>query len=283
MSLGDYIKARRLGEASYKAHLEEGSYPYLQVLDEILNHVTIVSETLLKEKEIPVERIRGTYAAGRRTAFAPNFMPLLEDTTEFGEKWSFLFDSLKKEGIREPVKCYEYMNHYYIIEGNKRVSVMKYLGAETIPARVTRLVPRFEPTKACISYYEFLEFYKKCPENYMIFSEPGAYQKFMFRCWKRPEDGWTEEEIKDLKSNYYRFKQAYRRVHPQAEENTNVNVADVFLSYLNVYAYKQIQEKSTDQMVSELRAMEEELNLQESGKNVKLLLEEDVYHYHGYT
>ena len=76
MSLGEYIKAKRLGEASYREHLAEGSYPYLQVLDEILNHVTIVSETVLKETEIPMDRIRGTFAAGRRTAFAANFMPL---------------------------------------------------------------------------------------------------------------------------------------------------------------------------------------------------------------
>ena len=170
MSIGDYIKAKRLGEASYRESLEKGQYPYLQVLDEILNHVTIVSETLLKDDEIPLDRVRGTFAAGRRTAFAPNFMPLLDDNTEFSEKWSFLFDSLKKEGIRDAVKCYEYMGYYYIVEGNKRVSAMKYLGAETIPARVTRLVPRYENDKAHEAYYEYLEFYKKCPENYMVFS-----------------------------------------------------------------------------------------------------------------
>ncbi len=274
MSLGEYIKAKRLGEVCYREHLNEGSYPYLQILDEILNHVTIVSETVLKETEIPMDRIRGTFAAGRRTAFAANFMPLLDDTTEFGEKWSFLYDSLKKEGIRDPVKCYEYMNHYYIIEGNKRVSVMKYLGADSIPARVTRLVPRFEESKAHISYYEYLDFYKKCPENYMVFTEPGAYTKFNWHVRKSADHVWTDEEIKDLKSRFYKFKFAYRSLF--TSEAAEASLSDSFLAYLNVYPYQDILNKSSDQIKDELLSMEEELKLQETGKNVRLVLEEDT-------
>ena len=39
------------------------------------------------------------------------------------------------------IKVYEYMNKYYVIEGNKRVSVLKYFNSPTIAAEVTRKVP----------------------------------------------------------------------------------------------------------------------------------------------
>ncbi|MBR0088190.1 MAG: BMP family ABC transporter substrate-binding protein [Lachnospiraceae bacterium] len=273
MGLGDYIKARRLGEATYKEQLNAGKYPYLQVLEEILSKVTIVSERNLGTIEIPMDRVRGTYAAGRRSAFAADFMPLLEDDTEFAEKWIFLCDSLKDEGLRDPVKAYEFMNYYYIMEGNKRVSVTRYLGADSIPGKVTRLVPRFEFTRESLCYYEYLDFYKKCPENYLVFNEPGSYTKLNFRIGKRPEDEWTEEDRDTLKSSFYRFRNAFRAV-VQTEDPENI-VGDAFLSYLNVYPYGAILNKSSMELQKELQAMKEELQLQGSRKNVRLMLDED--------
>ena len=46
------------------------------------------------------------------------------------------------EGIREPIKAYEFMNKFYVEEGNKRVSVLKFFDAVSIPGNVTRIVPR---------------------------------------------------------------------------------------------------------------------------------------------
>ena len=37
------------------------------------------------------------------------------------------------EGIRDPIKAYEYMNKFYVEEGNKRVSVLKYYDAVSVP------------------------------------------------------------------------------------------------------------------------------------------------------
>ena len=41
-----------------------------------------------------------------------------------------------------PHHAYEYMNKFYVEEGNKRVSVMKYYEAMSIPGSVTRIAPR---------------------------------------------------------------------------------------------------------------------------------------------
>ena len=67
-----------------------------------------------------------------------------------------------EEGIREPIKVYEYMNRFYVEEGNKRVSVLKFFGAVTIPAQVIRILPPKGEAPELKRYYEFLDFYRIC-------------------------------------------------------------------------------------------------------------------------
>ena len=67
-------------------------------------------------------------------------MPLLEPDTEFAGKWSNLCDAHLEEGIHTPIIAYEFLNKFYVQEGNKRVSVLKYFDAVRIAGTVTRLV-----------------------------------------------------------------------------------------------------------------------------------------------
>ena len=46
-----------------------------------------------------------------------------------------------QRGNPRSVKAYEYMNKFYIEEGNKRVSVLKYYDAVSVPGYVTRILP----------------------------------------------------------------------------------------------------------------------------------------------
>ena len=93
MAREDYQKALKKGERSYARYLSEGKYPYLQVLEELLSHTDVVAEEDLGICSIPSEMIVGTFTAGRRTAFAPNFMPLLDDESEFAAKWQTLYNA----------------------------------------------------------------------------------------------------------------------------------------------------------------------------------------------
>lgn len=69
-------------------------------------------------------------------------MPLIAGESEFGSKWMYLYKAHMEEGIRDPIKVYEYLNWFYVVEGNKRVSVLKYCDAYSISAVVTRLIPK---------------------------------------------------------------------------------------------------------------------------------------------
>ena len=125
MALKDYNKAFRYGKKEYESRLLAGRKPTLESLDEILPDEALSTESL-GLVQIPIDQIVGTRYSGRSSAFASNFMPILESNTEFAIKWAKLSTSHEKEGIHEPIKAWEYMNKFYVEEGNKRVSVMKF-------------------------------------------------------------------------------------------------------------------------------------------------------------
>ncbi len=76
MAQEDYRKALRLGQKEFRSSVLKGTYPYLQALDEILEHTAVEYTEPLGVVNIPLASIVGTKTAGRKTAFAGNFMPL---------------------------------------------------------------------------------------------------------------------------------------------------------------------------------------------------------------
>ena len=66
-------------------------YPYLQALDEMITDRFTAGYVDIGLIEAPAEMIVGTVTAGRRDAFAANFMPLLPAESEFGAKWIALY------------------------------------------------------------------------------------------------------------------------------------------------------------------------------------------------
>ncbi len=152
-SSSNYKQARSIGRRFVSEHSDTDAKGYLVVLDDLIGNIEITGEINLGTYEIPINKIIGTRTAARSNAFAGNFMPLLAENTEFGAKWMKLYSSHISQGIREPIKVYEYINRYFVQEGNKRVSVLKYLGAVGIEARVTRLIPKRDEPNKLVSIY----------------------------------------------------------------------------------------------------------------------------------
>ena len=90
MSAEHYERAKKLGEKEAHARLQKNESPYLPVLDDILEGVTIDARVSLGLVDVPLDRIVGTATAGRTSAFAANFMPLLGEGTEFATKWGHM-------------------------------------------------------------------------------------------------------------------------------------------------------------------------------------------------
>jgi len=198
MSMQDYEKAYKLGKKEYQQRLMDGKRPTLKVLDEILPSKGSYSEVPLGLIQIPLDQIVGTKTDSRSNAFARNFMPILKENSEFALKWARLCEAQVEEGIRDPIKAYEYMNKFYVVEGNKRVSVLKYFEVSTIAGNVTRIIPKPTDELENRIYYEFLDFYELSKINYVWFSEEGSFAELQEAVGKEPGEEWTEDDLSSL-------------------------------------------------------------------------------------
>ena len=100
-------------------------------------------------------------------------------------------------------------NHFYVMEGHKRVSVLKYFGAITIPATVTRLLPKPSDDPEVAAYYEFLDFYKMTGLNFIVFRQPGEYPELLEALGRSDSDAWSAEDIYSFRAFFYMFRDAY--------------------------------------------------------------------------
>ena len=217
--------------------------------------------------QIPIDQIVGTRYEGRSNAFSGNFMPILNEDTEFARKWAALSSSHEEEGIRDPIKACEYMNKFYIVEGNKRVSVMKYFEAISIPGTVTRIIPKRTEEKENKIYYEFLDFYKLSKINYIWFSKEGSFAKLQKAVGKFAEESWSEDEQIDFSSAYSRFTAVYRT---NGGNKLKITPGDAFLSFIMLYGYKTLADTTTTALKNLIVKSWEEFRLLEQDDEIDL-------------
>lgn len=268
MALYDYMGALKLGRRSYQSALMKGEYPYLPVLDEILANTDIVSEVSLGLLDVPLEKIVGTKTQGRTQAFANNFMPLLGEKTEFGAKWAYLYDHQIEEGIHDPIVAYEFMNRYYVQEGNKRVSVLKYVHAYSITASVIRLIPKRSDDHDTKLYYEFLDFYQVSFNCDVWFSHEGSYAKLLAVMGKKPDEVWDEDTRMYFKAAYDLFSRVF---HNFRTEDMEMTASDAFLIYAELFGYDMVKNRTEDQMKQDLAKIRDELTLTAGGSRIELV------------
>lgn len=266
-----YLKALKSGQRSYRNHISKGLYPYPPSLEEILPEYLRYNTESLGVIQIPSEQMIGTTTSGRKTAFAPNFMPLLPSDSEFASKWADLCRSHEEEGIREPIKAYEYMNHYYVTEGNKRVSVLKFYNAPTIPAVVTRILPPKDDSLEHRLYYEYLDFYRISGCNDLQISRLGDYQLLLQRLGMDPQTTWDQETRRDFRSFILRFTQAY---HQLGGKDLPITVGDAILVYLKIYQpYEDIKNKLASDLKKDLTRIWDNVLLRCQNNSATLLME----------
>lgn len=258
MNVIEYTKALKLGQKAYRTSILHGEYPYLPALDEILACEEIQTEAYLGLVDIPMEQIVGTKTAGRKNSFAWNFMPIMSEHSEFAQKWANLYAYQTETGVNDPIVAYEYMNKFYVLEGNKRVSVFKYLKSPSIEGIVTRIIPKKNDTLENKIYYEFMEFYKKTEINYLWFSREGCFDQLLRAVGKDKDEIWTLEEKKNFKSVYTIFQKLYEE---KGGKKLPITTADALLFYLSLYPYAEYEDKSSSEKKAELDRIWKELSL----------------------
>ena len=76
------------------------------------------------------------------------------------------------------------MNKFYVLEGNKRVSVLKYFDAVSIAGNVIRIMPPKTDDLEVQIYYEYADFYELSEINYLYFTNTGCFENYS-HWWER--------------------------------------------------------------------------------------------------
>ncbi|MGL4736789.1 MAG: BMP family ABC transporter substrate-binding protein [Cellulosilyticaceae bacterium] len=262
-----YEQALKSGKQSWNQMESAGGSGYLPSLDGLVQSGDVLSEVSLGLVEIPLKKIVGTYTHSRSISFGHNFMPLMPIKTEFAQKWMNLYNAHLREGIRDPIKVYEYMNRFFAVEGNKRVSVLKFVEATAFNAYVIRLIPKRDPSnKLNTIYYEFMDFYKKTKINSIWFSQEGRFEELYHYIRQYLVHSEGEESLsKDFLASVYRpFRQIYLN---EGGQGLSMTTGDAFLNFIKVYGLpKEIIEnehkKVIDKFIEEVRVIgQEEANV----------------------
>jgi len=265
-----YSRARREGLRVYQAAIQANADPYLPVLEEQVPNLATLSRLSLGIQSIPLSRVIGSVSQGRSYAFAGNFMPILEGGSEFAGKWEHLCESVESQGVNQPITVLEYLGYYYVIEGNKRTSVMKYLEAQEIEADVTRAyAPRSEDSRV-VSYYEYCDFCKETGLYSLLFTRPGSYRKLVSLPGMRAGDKWTEDEILSLRKLFHYFADNYQQL---TKDRKVLPCGDAFLTYLTTFGYEAVKDDDTAKTAERIRLLSREFDQQDG--RVNLVMEED--------
>lgn len=262
-----YGKARREGLRLYEAAVRANQDPYLPVLENRVPSLSMLNRRSLGIQSVPLERVIGSVSQGRSYAFSRNFFPILEGGSEFAGKWERLYTSVEENGMSQPVTLLEYMGSYYVTEGNKRVSVMKSMGALDIEADVTRVIPAPADDPEHRAYDEYCAFTKDTGLYNLFFSKPGSYQKLISMPGVREGDTWTEEDIFALRKTYNAFRTAYDAL---VGDKKPVPVGDAFLTWLSAFDYREILKDDSKKTSDRVRMMLQQLETQDK---VRLVME----------
>ena len=249
----EYEQALRRGHKEYKELCAAGKSPHPVVLDEILaeHPADVIQDIGLVE--IPAKRIVGTKSAGRISAFTATFRPLLGPDSEFGIKWAYLCAAhLSDVGIQTPIECYEYLGDFYVVEGNKRVSVLRHFDAPRIPGNVLRIVPPMSDDPRINAYYEFMEFYKYSRLYTVQFRRPGDYAQFLAALGKEPMEEWEEDERRIFNAYFQYFRDAFNSVNTKV---SGVLPEEALLMWLKVHPYKDLGRMTGTELKKSIQAL----------------------------
>lgn len=261
-----YRDARKKGLASVK-RLSSGQKELQKnlVCLEDVKKKEIISEVDIGVLDVPLKNIAGTNTKARSTSFSPDFMPLLPTNTEFASKWISLCNAHLEEGLQHPVKTFEYLNFHYVIEGNKRISVLKYFGAYSYHAKVIRLVPKYDETDIEIRlYYEFMYFCRKTGINNIWFTELSGFKKMYDILEKQAEKSNIAENGKYefyklfMKSIYYDFSYSLNSL---GGNKLSLTTGDMLLIYESLYGLPELPETfNSEQNIIRIRNLVNEMD-----------------------
>ena len=78
----------RLGEKEFRRLSADKKDPYLKALEDEIPSLSLLNRVYVGTFDIPLNMIVGTYSSSRKLSFASNYMPVMEEGSEFSYKWN---------------------------------------------------------------------------------------------------------------------------------------------------------------------------------------------------
>jgi len=266
----EYSQALKKGLKEQRSAVSAGRNPYPKILDEILKGKEPESIQEVGIVEVPVERIVGIRSAGRVTAFTRSFLPLLDEESEFAIKWRALCVAHLTEGIQEPILCYEYLGEFFVQEGNKRVSVLRHMGASRIAAQVRRIQPPASDKPRVQAYREFLDFYKDSGLYHFLFRRPGGYSALRTHLNKRPGEKFSQDEQRTIGAYFHYFREAFEVVN---DHRWDIIPEEALLTWLQVHPFRDLGSMTAAELKKSLSALWEDVVAQAQPEPVQVRMD----------
>ena len=232
-SFDQYQYAFKLGKENVRNQRSKNLNTHPLVLEETVR-VPDCSKKILGQMYVPGQLIVGTTTEAASSSFSADFMPLLNERSEFAAKWQAVCDQhLSFEGVKETVSAYEYLGKFYISEGEKTVSVLRSYGVVYILADVIRIIPD-QKSKEVDAYQEFLRFYEESDLYSLQFSRKQYYSRFNKLAGNYSDRLWTKEE----KLNALGL---LERLEPYiTKRSIPTSVPDCLVDLMGVYGYDKL-------------------------------------------
>lgn len=266
--LESYIRARKEGQRQVRHDVAEGRYPYPPALDDILAGQDAPGMVNVGTFDIPLYLIAGTRTHGRQNSFSRGFMPLLEANSEFAAKWSALAASQAEEGFHEPIRVFEYCQRFYVQEGNKRVSVARFIDAPTIAAHVTRVVPMAFDEDGMRMYRAFSAFFRACPIYGITVEDEASYARLARMAGRDLKTPWPDEAVSALRATFAKFRKEF---FARGGDRLDIELGDAFLRFLMVCEYADALELTQSEVSSVVERMWGEFKVAASSDAVAYL------------
>lgn len=147
-------------------------------------------------QEVQLDKIVGS--VNRSEDFDREFRPKHARPSE--EKWISIYTGWRKHGNLPPVKLRKVRDEYFVEDGHHRVSVLKRIGADSIPAEVEEFVPTSDSHETQV--YERRQDFKRVTGLDIRLSDPREYDELedAIRQFGGEEEG---RDFKDLARRWH--------------------------------------------------------------------------------
>ena len=182
------------------------------------------------QREISLKRVVAPTPPPGPVPLRTTLCPCTRPMSEFAGKWINLCAIHMSEGLRDRCRCLNTCGNTMWLEGNKRVSILKYFDAPTVQAEITRVVPQLdEEDPETAVYYAFLRYDSKGLFKNIRLSSAEKYEQLSRIEETLQETAAEQPEKVNYNGMFLQFEGAYDST------TCPLPLGDAFLEYLRVY------------------------------------------------